>query len=147
MSPPGPAGPMPQPSASSPDRATPSGRNVSHLLERLPPALLADRLEVSDLYGENGREFFLGFGAKWSIPWRYLVRSVGEFGDGVLLVGVDVDQLPAVADAWGVEVLPTVVHIQGGYEKWRRSGAVSAGELAAATSGVSTERRGMRRRR
>ena len=94
-----------------------------------------------------GARVLVAFTARWCLPWRLVAKGLEEFGpSGPLVIEVDVDKYPRIADDWGAVALPTVVLVEDGVEKRRVVGAVGPGEMAAMGEAPAAKR-GMRRRR
>ena len=58
-----------------------------------------------------------------------LEQVKGELGDQVKIVKIDVDRNPALAGAYQVQGVPTLMVFKEGKQLWRQSGVRQAGEL------------------
>ena len=86
----------------------------------------------------EGKVILLDFGAKWCGTCKGMDRLLEQDvlptrGDRVLLVKVDVDERPDLAEKFGILSVPTLV-VCSPQDKvlWRRSGFVSRQEVEAA---------------
>lgn len=76
----------------------------------------------------------IDFSAEWCGPCKAMVPILEELkskvGETSTIVKIDVDKNPQVAGSLKVRSVPTLMIFQNGDLKWRKSGVVSAHELA-----------------
>jgi len=73
------------------------------------------------------------FHAEWCGPCKMmppiLEQVKDELGDQVKIIKIDVDKNKALADAYAVRGVPTLMIFKDGKLAWRESGVRQAGEL------------------
>ncbi|MGB0850074.1 MAG: thioredoxin [Bacteroidia bacterium] len=73
------------------------------------------------------------FHAEWCGPCKMmppiLDQVKNEMGDDVKIIKIDVDKNTALADAYAVRGVPTLMVFKDGKLAWRESGVRQAGEL------------------
>jgi len=59
-----------------------------------------------------------------------------KVGDAVTILKLDIDRNPAVASAYGIQSVPTLMVFRDGQVKWRQSGVMRADEIKRVLDGV-----------
>ena len=81
------------------------------------------------------------FSAEWCGPCKMMPPILKELksmtGESATILKVDIDKNPALASAYQVQSVPTLIVFKNGQIKWRHSGVVSARHLKAAIDQAS----------
>lgn len=59
-----------------------------------------------------------------------------KVGDTVTILKLDIDRNPAVASAYGIQSVPTLIIFRDGQVKWRQSGVLRADQIKQMLDGV-----------
>jgi len=80
------------------------------------------------------------FSAEWCGPCKMMPPILKELkekvGDAVTILKLDIDRNPAVASAYGIQSVPTLMVFRDGQVKWRQSGVMRADEIKRVLDGV-----------
>ncbi|MBS1662691.1 MAG: thioredoxin [Bacteroidetes bacterium] len=98
---------------------------------------------VKPSFGEiikGHKPVLVDFSAEWCGPCKMMPPILKELkdkmGDRVTILKLDVDRNPAVAGAYQIQSVPTLIVFQDGEVKWRQSGVVRADQLKYVLDGI-----------
>src|SRR6202451_2965406 len=80
------------------------------------------------------------FSAEWCGPCKMMppiLKDVKDkMGESVTILKIDIDRNPAVASAYGIQSLPTLMIFRDGEIKFRQSGVMQANQLKMVLEGI-----------
>ncbi len=84
----------------------------------------------------------IDFYAVWCGPCKMMTPILKELrqktGDSLRILKIDIDKNPAVAEAFGIQGVPTLILFQNGKILWRESGVIPAEQLQKIISQYTT---------
>ena len=80
------------------------------------------------------------FSAEWCGPCKMMPPILKEvkdrLGESVTILKIDIDRNPAVASAYGIQSVPTLMVFRDGEVKFRQSGVMQANQIKNVLDGI-----------
>lgn len=90
---------------------------------------------------QNDIPTLVDFSAEWCGPCKMMKPILAELkskvGDDVRIIKIDVDKNPAVAAAYQIQSVPTLMVFKSGKLMWQEAGVHSAAQLEQVIRGVA----------
>ena len=104
------------------------------LLPVARPLVVANAADFSELVRDAPAPVLVDFWAAWCGPCRMVAPEMENLASSragsVIVAKVDTEALPAVAQQFGIQSIPTLILFRNGSEDRRLSGAMSAAEIS-----------------
>ena len=99
----------------------------------------SENKSFSDIIKGN-KPVLVDFSAEWCGPCKMMPPILKEvkdkMGDSVTILKMDIDRNPAVASAYQIQSVPTLIVFRDGQIKWRQSGVTRADQLKSVLEGI-----------
>jgi thioredoxin 1 len=99
----------------------------------------SENKSFSDIIKGN-KPVLVDFSAEWCGPCKMMPPILKEvkdkMGDSVTILKMDIDRNPAVASAYQIQSVPTLIVFRDGQVKWRQSGVTRADQLKSVLEGM-----------
>jgi thioredoxin 1 len=99
----------------------------------------AEKQSFGDIIKGN-KPVLVDFSAEWCGPCKMMPPILKEvkdkMGESVTILKLDIDRNPAVASAYGIQSVPTLIVFRDGQVKWRQSGVTRADQLKNILDGI-----------
>jgi thioredoxin 1 len=98
-----------------------------------------EKQSFGDLIKGN-KPVLVDFSAEWCGPCKMMPPILKEvkdkMGEKVTILKMDIDRNPAVASAYGIQSVPTMIVFRDGQIKFRQSGVMRAEQIRSVLDGI-----------
>ncbi|HXB05539.1 MAG TPA: thioredoxin [Puia sp.] len=99
----------------------------------------SEKKSFSDII-RGSKPVLVDFSAEWCGPCKMMPPILKELkdkmGESVTILKMDIDRNPAVASAYQIQSVPTLIVFRDGQVKWRQSGVARADQLKSVLESV-----------
>jgi thioredoxin 1 len=89
---------------------------------------------------KGNKPVLVDFSAEWCGPCKMMPPILKEvkdrLGESVTILKIDIDRNPAVASAYGIQSVPTLMVFRHGEVKFRQSGVMQAAQIKNVLDGI-----------